>query len=124
MSGLDPDEIDLIIAHGDGTPGGDGNELNAINSVFHHCLENLHIFLSKAALGHPLSGASAIDMVLGTYMLKHSVIPAINNRYEADKRIEKHLVREEPLRKDIKNILINSQSDEGQCASIIIGAVE
>ena len=47
MSGLDPDEIDLIIAHGDGTPGGDGNELNAINSVFHHCLENLHCRFSR-----------------------------------------------------------------------------
>ena len=124
MSGVDPDEIDLIIAHGDGTPGGDGNELNSICSVFHHCLDNLHIFSSKAALGHSLSGASAIDMVLGTYMLKHSIIPAINNRYEADKRIEKSLVREKPLKKDIKNILINSQSYEGQCASIIIGAME
>jgi len=124
MSGLTPDEIDLIIAHGDGTPGGDSNELNAICRIFNHCFDDLHIFSSKAALGHSLSGAPAIDMVLGTYILKHSIIPAVNNRYEVDKRIEKNLVREKPIRKNIKNILINSQSDEGQCASIIIGAVE
>ena len=63
-------------------------------------------------------------MVLGTTILKHSIIPAIIGRYEADKRIEKNLVRGKPVRKNIKNILINSQSYEGQCASIIIGAVE
>lgn len=123
-SELDPGEIDLIIAHGDGTFGGDQNELSAITSVFHDCLDALHIYTSKSALGHSLSGASAMDMVLGTCMLKHSKIPPIVNQYKADKRIEKNLVREKPVSKEIKNILINSQSYEGQCASIILGKVE
>ena len=123
-SGLGPGEIDLIIAHGDGTPGGDRNELKAITGVFEHCIDDLHIYTSKSALGHSLSGASAMDMVLGTCMLKHSIIPAIGHRYEADKRIAKNLVREKPVSREIKNILINAQSYEGQCASIILGKVE
>ena len=115
---------DRVIRIGDGTPGADSSEVDAIVRVFNGCLDDLHLFSSKAALGHLLSGASAIDMVLGSRMLNQSIIPAVNGRYEADQRIEKNLVGGEPLRKKLKNILINSQSYEGQCASIIIGAVE
>jgi 3-oxoacyl-(acyl-carrier-protein) synthase len=37
-AGLKPSEIDLIIAHGDGTVSGDRNEIEAIHDVFSDCL--------------------------------------------------------------------------------------
>lgn len=119
---LKPAEIDLIIAHGDGTVTGDNNEAEAIHQTFAGHTDKLTVFSSKAALGHMLSGAAAADVVLGTYILKNGIIPAVSASISVEDSI-KFNVLNKPLEKEVKRILINSQSYEGQCASLIIEAV-
>ncbi len=120
---LAPQDIDLIIAHGDGTPAGDLHEAEAIHHTFAKCVERLNVFSSKSTLGHLLSGASATDTILGTYILKHGIIPAVYGSYTIDERIKFNVVKDAPFKADPKRILINSQSYEGQCASLIIESV-
>ncbi len=120
---LTPQDIDLIIAHGDGTSAGDMNEAEAIHQTFATCVERLNVFSSKSSIGHLLSGASATDTILGASILKHGIIPAVYGSYTIDNHIKFNVVRDVPLKADPKRILINSQSYEGQCASLIIEAV-
>lgn len=119
---LRPSDIDLIIAHGDGTLDGDNNEAEAIHQTFSGCIDKLNVFSSKPALGHLLSGSSAVDVVLGTYILKNAIIPASCKYNDLDNNIKFNIVTK--LNNEIKpkKILINSQSSEGQCASLIIEA--
>ncbi len=121
---LNPSDIDLIIAHGDGTPGGDKNELEAIHHTFAGCVSDLPVFSSKASLGHMLSGASSADVILGTQMLNHGIIPPVPGSMPVDESVKFNLVTE--LNREIKptRILINAQSYEGQSSSLIINRLD
>jgi 3-oxoacyl-[acyl-carrier-protein] synthase II len=123
LSGLKPSEIDLVMAHGDGTLAGDRNEIEAIQHVFSGCIESLHVFSSKGALGHLLAGAPLVDMILGISTMNHGFIPATLHTTIPDPSIRFHLVHGEPVKKSVKRILVNCQSCEGQAASIVLEAV-
>ena len=121
---LRPSDIDLIIAHADGTYIGDREEIKAIHRTFGRYIDKINVFSSKGALGHLLAGAPAVDVVLGIYILKNGIIPATYNSLPIDDDIEFNLVSREPLKTNPKRILVNSRSHEGQCASLIIEAVD
>ncbi|MBI4847862.1 MAG: hypothetical protein HY808_04690 [Nitrospirae bacterium] len=123
-AGLAPSDIDLIIAHGDGTRMGDANEIEAIHHTFSDCINKVNVFSSKGALGHMLAGAPAVDIILGTYILENGIIPAVHNSLPPDKNIRFNLVNKGPLKTTIKRIVVNSFSYEGQCASLIIEALD
>lgn len=123
-SGLNPSEIDLVVAHGDGTVEGDRSEIGAIQHVFSECIENVQVFSSKGALGHLLAGAPLVDTVLTISMMNHGIIPATLHTSAPDPSIRFHLVYGEPVKKGVKRVLINCQSYEGQAASIVLEAVK
>ncbi|MBI5098701.1 MAG: hypothetical protein HZB30_05630 [Nitrospirae bacterium] len=120
---LKPSDIDLIIAHGDGTHMGDKNEIEAIHHTFSNCISKINVFSSKGAVGNLLAGAPAVDIILGICMLRDGIIPAVSNALPLDEDIRFKVISKEPLKKDLKRILINASSCEGQCASLIIEAV-
>lgn len=123
-AGLAPSDIDVIIANGDGTCSGDKNEAEAIHQIFSDCTEKIFVYSSKGALGNLFAGAPAVDIILGLHMLEHGVIPATLNAMPLDKSVRFNLVHDRPLRASPKRIMVNSQSYEGQCASLIIEAVD
>lgn len=121
-AGKTPSDIDVLVAHGDGTPPGDGNEIEAINEVFRDREEELHIYCSKGSLGHLLAGAPLVDIILGLSMLRTGLVPPTLTSRPADKALHLGLVTEEALRVGPKRIMINCGSGEGQAASLIIEA--
>jgi 3-oxoacyl-[acyl-carrier-protein] synthase II len=123
-AGLIPFDIDLIIAHGDGTYVGDKNEMKAIHKTFADNIDKINVFSSKSALGHLLAGAPAVDVIIGIYILKNGIIPAVHSSKPLEDNILFNLVNDEPLQAHPKRILINSLSYEGQCASLIIEACD
>jgi 3-oxoacyl-[acyl-carrier-protein] synthase II len=102
---------------------GDRSEIDAIQQVFSDCIESLHVFSSKGALGHLLAGAPLIDAILSISMMNQGLIPAMLHTSAPDPSIRFHLVRGKPVKKDLKRVLINCQSYEGQAASIVLEAV-
>lgn len=122
-AGLTPRDIDVVIAHGDGTRVGDGSEIDAINRVFSDRIETLHVFSSKGSLGLMQAGSPLVDIILGIGMLGSGLIPATLNSTPQESTIKFNLSGEEPVRSRIRRVLINSRSCEGQSASLIIEAV-
>lgn len=123
-AGVKPSDINVVIAHGDGTYAGDTNEIKAINMVFGDCLEKINVFSSKGALGHLLAGSPAVDIILGISMLEHGIIPVSIYSDPLDMDIRFNVVTEKPLKIKPEKILINAQSYEGQCSSLIIQSVK
>ena len=113
-------EIDLLVAHGDGTIIGDRNEAEAIHRVFTECLDEVVVYSSKGALGHTLAGAPAMDTILGMYILKKGIIPAVDDSLPEDKNFRFRLARGKPTEKTVQRIMVNARSFEGQCASLIL----
>jgi 3-oxoacyl-[acyl-carrier-protein] synthase II len=120
---LGPADIDVIIAHGEGTEGGDRNELEAIHSVFSAGVDMVAVFASKGALGHLLAGAPVVDMVLGLSMLRAGLVPA-TQCLRPDPAVRFNLATTGPLRRRARRIMVNCQSYEGQAGSLVIESYE
>jgi 3-oxoacyl-[acyl-carrier-protein] synthase II len=118
---INPTDVDLVIAHGDGTQSGDANEIDALHDVFAASLERLPVFSSKGSLGHLQAGAIAVDVILGTYILIHGAIPPTLGSV-ARNAIGFRLVVDRPLQCAPRRLLLNCCSHEGQCASLVIEA--
>ena len=117
---LSPADIDVIIAHGDGTYSGDKNEIEAIHQVFAGSIDRLNVFSSKGALGNLLAGSAAVDAVLAVSMLQSGIIPPTLHSEPTESHIRFNVVQKRPVRVHPKRILINSQSCEGRCASLVL----
>jgi 3-oxoacyl-[acyl-carrier-protein] synthase II len=118
-----PSDIDLIISHGEGTRSGDSNEIEAIQQVFSESPERVKVFSSKSAMGHLLAGAPVADLVLGIAILRNGTIPMTLHTRTPDPAIRFTLVTGKPRRTDVRRILVNCQSSEGQAASLIVEGI-
>ena len=123
-AGLEPSDIDLVIAHGDGVPSGDGNEIKAINELFSTAPEKTLVFSSKGALGTLHAGATVVDTILAVQMFADCMVPPTVNVHPVDEAVRFNLVHEGAIKKTLSRILINSRSHEGQCVSLIIEACD
>lgn len=79
-SGLLPDDIQYINAHGTSTLKGDAVEIDCLRSVFGRRLEKTPISSNKSQLGHTLGASAAIEAALGIEAMRSGLIlPTINH---------------------------------------------
>lgn len=121
-AGLLPSDIDLVIAHGDGTPAGDQHESRAIGQLFSARAPEVRVFSSKGSLGNCLAGALALDMVLAVCILEHQTIPPTLNCDPVEDGIAFNLIKGQAQPASLQRILLNTGSPEGQCASFVVEA--
>ncbi len=74
-AGLRPDDVGMIVAHGNGTPQSDASEAAALRSVFGDALPPVTAF--KWAFGHLIAAAGILDAVLALAALQLRVVPGI-----------------------------------------------
>jgi 3-oxoacyl-[acyl-carrier-protein] synthase II len=120
-AGLRPADIDVLIAHGDGTLKGDANEIEAVSGMFSGC--DVKVYSSKGTLGHMLAGSPAVDVALAVKMIEAGAVPPTLNTEPLDEKINFSVVTGEPLKKDIRRVMIGCRSREGHCASLVVEAV-
>ena len=80
-AGLTPADIDYINLHGTGTPSNDAAEAQAVGSLFG---ADTPCSSTKAATGHTLGAAGALEAVICLLVLRHGVLPAGLNLSELD----------------------------------------
>ena len=119
-----PGDVDLVMIHGDGTRGGDGNEIEAIRRVFAEVSPKPRLFGSKGALGNLLAGAPLVDLVLAAKMMASGVIPPTPGTSRPTAEIAPQLVVGAPLAAAPRTVLINAFSYEGQAGSLVITALD
>jgi nodulation protein E len=83
-SGLQPDEIGYINAHGTGTAANDPTETAAIRAVFGKHAEKLAISSTKSMHGHALGAAAALEAAGTVLALRDGVLPPTANYNEPD----------------------------------------
>jgi 3-oxoacyl-[acyl-carrier-protein] synthase II len=122
-AGRRPEEVDLVIAHGDGTPEGDSQEWEAISGLFSGADSMTRLYSSKGALGNLLGGAPIVDLILAERMIRTGLIPATYGADDTDNIAGSMLVRGQPLEARPRVILINGFSYEGQAGSLLLEAL-
>ena len=83
-AGLQPADVGVVVAHGNGTPNSDRSEARALATVFGSALPPVTGF--KWAFGHLLAAAGLIDAVLAVTALRSGRVPGIAGleRQDAD----------------------------------------
>jgi len=126
-SGLRPEQIGYINAHGTSTPAGDIEEARAIRHLFPNGPEHLHVSSTKSMTGHLLGAAGAIEAIFSILAIRDSKVPPTMNLENLDPACQdlgldftaNHLVE-----KTIDFALSNSFGFGGTNASLIFGQMK
>ncbi len=120
LAGLTPADIDHINAHATGTIFGDLAEARAIrNALGDHTPA---VYAPKAALGHSLGAAGAVEAVLTVQALCDGVVPPTLNLKDLDPEIDLDVVAGHPRRGDYRYAISNSFGFGGNNVSLAFGA--
>jgi len=119
LAGLTPADIGLVNAHATGTTSGDLAEARAIrNALGSHTPA---VYAPKAALGHSLGSAGAVEAVLTVQTMRDGVVPPTLNLENLDPDIDLDVVAGQPRRGDYRYAITNSFSFGGQNVALAFG---
>ena len=118
-SGLAPDDIGYVNAHGTSTPLGDEIEMEAVKRVFGDASRSLAMSSTKSAIGHLLGAAGAVEAIFSMLAMTHGVVPPTLN---LDTPLESggiDLVPHQARERKIKAVLSNSFGFGGTNACLV-----
>ncbi|WP_167106317.1 KasA/KasB family beta-ketoacyl-ACP synthase [Mycobacterium sp. DL592] len=120
LAGLQPGDIDHVNAHATGTTFGDLAEAQAIRRALRG--HTPAVYAPKAALGHSLGAAGAVEAVLTVQALRDGVVPATRNVKDLDPAIDLDVVVDRPRPGNYRYALTNSFGLGGHNAALVFGA--
>jgi 3-oxoacyl-[acyl-carrier-protein] synthase-1 len=74
-AGITPEEVGMVVAHGNGTPASDASEAAALREVFGASMPPVTAF--KWAFGHLIAAAGILDAALALQALRQGVVPGV-----------------------------------------------
>ena len=119
-SGLKPEQIDYMNAHGTSTPLGDQAETKAIKAVFGDHAYRLAISSTKSNVGHLLGASGAVELAATVMTLQNGLIPHTINLEYPDELCDLDYVPGKPRSKDVKLAMSNSFGFGGHNACIVV----
>jgi 3-oxoacyl-[acyl-carrier-protein] synthase II len=116
-----PADVDYVATHGSGTRAGDASEARALRAVFG---EDGQVASSvKAATGHLVGGAGALNAAVAALAIKHGVVPPTLNLEHTDPECEGvDWVAKEARRTEVRAALALARGLEGQNVALAIRA--
>jgi nodulation protein E len=119
-AGVEPEAVDYINAHGTGTQSNDVTESQAIRTVFGPRAENIPVSSTKAAHGHTLGAAGAVEAVATLLSLRHGIVPPTANVSAIDPACAIRVVHAEALEANLEIALSNTFAFGGLNASLLL----
>lgn len=119
LAGLQPTDIDHVNAHAAGTVFGDVAEARAIR----HALGGHQpvVYAPKAALGHSLGAAGAVEAVTTVQALRDGVVPPTLNLRHLDAEVDLDVTTGEARRGDYRYAVSNSFGLGGHNVALVFG---
>jgi len=116
---LSPGAIGYLNAHGTATPLNDASECRAFAETFAGDGANVRISSTKAAVGHSLGAAGAIEAIFALQTLRTSVLPANLNVRQAEPAIADRLVTGHERRPNLRATMSVNLGFGGSNAALI-----
>jgi 3-oxoacyl-[acyl-carrier-protein] synthase II/beta-ketoacyl ACP synthase len=120
LAGVTPTDIDHVNAHATGTKLGDLAEARAIRRALGD--HSAAVYAPKAALGHSLGAAGAVEAVLTVQALRDGVIPPTRNLKVLDPEIDLDVVADRPRHGDYRYAVSDSFGLGGNNVALVFGA--
>ncbi len=123
-SGMKPEEIDVVNAHGTSTPPNDRNETAAIKTVFGDHAYMLNVHSIKSMIGHLLGAAGAIESIAALLTIKHGIVPPTINYYEKDSDCDLNYTPNVAVKRNINAVLSDNSGFGGHNTAIVFRKFE
>ena len=117
-SGLNPEDISYINAHGTSTPQGDIAETQAVKTVFGSHSRKLAVSSTKGATGHMLGAAGAVEMAICAKAIETDTVPPTINQIVPDPECDLDYVPNTARQIKVNGVISNSFGFGGHNASI------
>ena len=123
-SGVEPERVGYINAHGTSTPLGDLAETKAIKAVFGDHAYKLAVSSTKSMMGHTFGAAGAIEAMMCALALHEGVIPPTINYRHPDPDCDLDYVPNEARPVQVDVALSNAMGLGGHNGCVLLGRVE
>ena len=123
-AGMEPEEIDVIFAHGTGTQLNDVSETKAIKRVFGEHAYRLAITATKSMVGHLLGAAGAISALAAVLSIRDGIIPPTINLDTPDPECDLDYVPNVARKQPVRAAMVNAFGFGGQNVAIIVKRYE
>ncbi len=119
-SGVNPEEIDYINAHGSSTRMNDIFETSAYKAIFGDYAYRLPISSLKSMIGHPLAAANAIEMTVVAMIFEKNILPPTINQEEKDPQCDLYYIPNQAIQKKVNMIIKTSSGFSGIHSSLVL----
>jgi 3-oxoacyl-[acyl-carrier-protein] synthase II len=123
-SGVVPEEVDYINAHGTSTPLGDAAETKAIKEVFGDHAYELAVSSTKSMMGHTFGAAGAVEAIMCALAIRDQKVPPTINYANPDPDCDLDYVPNEARETEVRVTLSNAMGLGGHNGCVILKAVE
>ncbi len=123
-SGLKPEDIDYINAHGTSTPFNDKIETLAIKKVFGDHAYKIPVSSTKSMTGHLLGAAGGLESAICVLTLANQIIPPTINYEVPDPECDLDYVPNRARRTEVRTAMTNSFGFGGTNACLIFKRFE
>ncbi len=113
-AGLMAGEIEVVFAHGTGTPLNDEVEIGVISSVFP---QSCRVCALKSWIGHLSAGCGAVELCLALACLRDGFLPPIRNLKNPRGKLSFVMEREDT---DFRRFIIENMGFGGHNASLVV----
>jgi 3-oxoacyl-[acyl-carrier-protein] synthase II len=120
-SGVEPEQVGYINAHGTSTPYNDRDETNAIKRVFGEHAYRLAVSSTKSVLGHLFGAAGAVEAMMCVRALHDGVLPPTINYRNPDPECDLDYVPNEARTTQVDVALSNAMGLGGHNACVLLG---
>lgn len=118
-AGVPPGEVDMVSAHGTGTPLNDKTECEALGRVFGEGLSRVMVPSIKSMLGHCMGAASALEAVACVLAISEGRVPPTVNYQDPDPECPIDCVPNAARRAEVRIALNNSFAFGGNNAATV-----
>jgi beta-ketoacyl-acyl-carrier-protein synthase II len=123
-SGVNPERVGYINAHGTSTPLGDLAETRAIKEVFGDHAYELAVSSTKSVMGHCFGAAGAIETMMCVLAIAEGVLPPTINLRTPDPECDLDYVPNEAREAKVDVALSNAMGLGGHNACVLVGRVD
>jgi 3-oxoacyl-[acyl-carrier-protein] synthase II len=122
-SGVAPDEVDYIVAHGTATPLNDVTETRAIKAAYGDHAHKVAISSPKSMIGHLVGAAGIASALAGIGAIRDGVIPPTANLHTPDPECDLDYVPLSARKARVDTVQVNGFGFGGQNAVAVLRRV-
>jgi 3-oxoacyl-[acyl-carrier-protein] synthase II len=123
-SGISPEELGYVCAHGTGTRANDGSESRAIRAVLGDAADTTPVSSPKSMVGHLIGAAGALAAMACLLAIRDGVVPPTINLDDPDPECDLDHVANEAREVEVKSGIANAFGFGGQNCVVALTAPE